>query len=130
MHSTTLRRAAGTVAGLLVLCALIVRRVAEPPDPVPASAPPTEFSAERAFAHVREIAQRPHPIGTGDNARVRDYVLGRLRALGLNPQVQDATGVSTRYAEAGYVHNILARVPGRTPGGQAVVLMAHYDGVA
>jgi len=129
MHSAT-RRAVGTAAGLLVLCALLVRRAAEPPDPVPASAPATEFSAERAFTHVREIAQRPHPVGSPDNARVRDYLLARLRALGLEPQVQEATGVGTRYAVAGYVRNILARVPGRTPGGQAVVLMAHYDGVA
>jgi hypothetical protein len=130
MHSTTPRRAVGTAAALLVLCALIVRRVDEPPAPVPASAPPTEFSAERAFAHVREIAQRPHPIGSADNARVRDYIVGRLRALGLEPQVQEATGVGTRYGVAGHVRNILARVPGRTPGGLAVVLMAHYDGVA
>ncbi|HEX5075213.1 MAG TPA: M28 family peptidase [Gemmatimonadaceae bacterium] len=130
MNSTTPRRAAGTVAGLLVLCALVVRRADRPPDPVPASAPPTEFSAERAFAHVREIAQRPHPTGSADNARVRDYVLGQLHALGLEPQVQEATGVSTRYPVAGHIRNILARVPGRTPGGQAVVLMAHYDGVA
>ncbi len=130
MQSTTPRRAVGTVAGLLVLCALLVRRAAEPPDPLPTNAPATEFSAERAFAHVREIAQRPHPLGSPDNARVRDYVVGQLRSLGLEPQVQGATGVGTRYAEAGYVRNILARVPGRTPGGQAVVLMAHYDGVA
>jgi hypothetical protein len=130
MHSTTPRRVVGTVAGLLVLCTLLVRRAAEPPNPLPATAAPTEFSAERAFAHVREIAQRPHPVGSADNARVRDYVLGRLRALGLEPQVQEATGVGTRYPEAGYVRNILARVPGRRLGGQAVVLMAHYDGVA
>jgi peptidase M28-like protein len=130
MHSATPRRAVGTAVGLLVLCALIVRRVDEPPDSVPASAPPTEFSAERAFAHVREIAQRPHPTGSADNARVRDYIMGRLRAFGLEPQVQEATGVGTRYPVAGQVRNILARVPGRTPGGLAVVLMAHYDGVA
>jgi len=129
MHSTTPRRAIYTVAGLLVLCALIVRHVREPPDPVPASAPPTEFSAERAFAHVREIAQRPHPTGSADNARVRDYVLRQLHALGLEPQVQEATGVGTRYPVAGHIRNILARLPGRTPGGLAVVLMAHYDGV-
>ena len=129
MLSTTPRRAAGTIAGLLVLWALLVRRASDPPDPVPASAPPTEFSAERAFAHVREIAQRPHPTGSADNARVRDYVLGQLHAFGLEPQVQEATGIGTRYPVAGHIRNILARVPGRTPGGQAVVLMAHYDGV-
>jgi len=130
MHSTTPRRVAGTIAGLIVLCALVVRHVSEPPDPVPATAPPTEFSAERAFTHVREIAQRPHPTGSADNARVRDYVFRQLHALGLEPQVQEATGVGTRYPVAGHVRNVLARVPGRTPGGPAVVLMAHYDGVA
>ena len=130
MHSTTPRRAAGTVAGLLVLCALIVRRADEPPAPVPASAPATAFSAERAFAHVREIAQRPHPAGSADNARVRDYVVRQLHAMGLEPQIQEATGIGTRYPVAGHIRNILARIPGRTPGGQAVVLMAHYDGVA
>ncbi len=130
MHSTTPRRAVLTVVALTVLCALIVRRAAEPPAPVPASAAATEFSADRALVHVREIAQRPHPVGSADNARVRDYIVKQLRTLGLDPQVQDATGVGTRYPEAGYVRNILARLPGRTPGGPSVVLMAHYDGVA
>jgi hypothetical protein len=55
--------------------------------------------------------------------------MDQLRALGLEPQLQDATGVGTRYAVAGKVQNILARMPGKTPGGQAVVLMSHYDGV-
>ena len=51
--------------------------------PVPASAPPSEFSAERAMAHVEQIAQRPHPVGSADHARVRDYLVGALGALGL-----------------------------------------------
>jgi hypothetical protein len=101
-----------------------------PPAPVAATAPATEFSAERALGHVREIAQRPHPAGSADNARVREYLLAQLRTLGLDPQVQEATGVGTRYPEAGRVRNVLARLPGRVPGGAAVVLMAHYDGVA
>jgi hypothetical protein len=109
---------------------LLVRYASVPPAVVPASAPATEFSAERALAHVRAIAQRPHAIGSPDNTRVREYVIGQLRSLGLEPQVQEATGVGTRYPEVGYVRNVLARLPGRTPGGQAVVLMAHYDGVA
>ena len=113
-----------------MLCVLLVRYASVLPAVVPASAPATEFSAERALAHVRAIAQRPHPIGSADNARVREYVIAQIRLLGLEPQVQEATGVGTRYPEAGYVRNVLARLPGRTPGGQAVVLMSHYDGVA
>lgn len=130
MHSTSLARASVTIVALFVLCAALVRYASEPPVPVPASASATEFSAERALTHVRAIAQRPHPAGSADNARVREYILGQLRAEGLDPQVQEATGVGTRYPESGSVRNILARLPGRTPGGPAVVLMAHYDGVA
>src|SRR5262245_42239880 len=107
MHSTSALRASVTVLVLCVLCALLVRDAAEPPAPVSASAPLTEFSAERALAHVREIAQRPHPAGSADNARVRDYVVAQLRALGLEPQVQEATGVGTRYPESGFVRNVL-----------------------
>ncbi|HUQ84279.1 MAG TPA: M28 family peptidase [Gemmatimonadaceae bacterium] len=130
MATTSARRAVVTTLALLVLCGLLVRDAARPPAPLPASAPSTEFSAERALAHVREIAQRPHPIGSPDNVRVREYVLAQLRALGLEPEVQATTGVGTRYPEAGRVVNVMTRLPGKTPGGLAVVLMAHYDGVA
>ncbi len=58
------------------------------PDPAPASAPPTEFSSERALEHVRAIAQEPHPMGSPENAAVRDYLVKELRALGLKPEVQ------------------------------------------
>src|SRR5207247_5101856 len=43
-----------------------------PPAPVAASAPPTEFSAERATVYLDNFAWRPHPIGTGEHDRVRD----------------------------------------------------------
>ena len=129
MPTTPLRRAVYTIAAVVALCAVLVREASQPPRPVSATAPATEFSAERALEHVKQIAQRPHPIGSADNARVRDYVMGQLRTLGLDPQLQEATGVGTRYAVAGRVQNILARMPGRTPGGPAVILMAHYDGV-
>ena len=130
MATTSFRRAALTTVALLALCAVLVRGASRPPSPVPASAPATEFSAARALVHLREIAQRPHPIGSPDNARVREYVLAQLRALGLDAQVQEATGVGTRYPDAGRVRNVMARLPGKTPGGLAVVLMSHYDGVA
>ena len=79
--------------------------------------------------HVVAIAQRPHPIGSAEHDRVRDYLVAQLSNLGLDPQIQNATGVGTRYADAGRVQNILARMPGGQSGGPAVLLVAHYDSV-
>jgi hypothetical protein len=119
----------GVGIGLLILCAISIVRVARPPSPVEATAPDTVFSAMRAMKHVAQIAQRPHPIGTVDHDRVRDYIVGQLSALGLSPQIQQTTAIGTRYQEAGRVQNILARLPGTNPNGKAVLLMVHYDGV-
>lgn len=118
-----------TALALLLICALSVVRVARPPRPVPATAPDTVFSAERAMKDVEEIAQRPHPMGTADHDRVRDYIVARLAALGLKPEIQQTTAIGTRYQDAGQVQNILARLPGSAPGGKAVLVVAHYDGV-
>ncbi len=79
--------------------------------------------------HVEQIAQRPHPMGSADHDRVRDYILGQLSALGLSPQVQQTTAIGTRYREAGRVQNIIARLPGADASRKAVLIMAHYDGV-
>ena len=119
----------GVALGLLFLCAISILRVAQPARAVPATAPDTAFSAERAMRHVEQIAQRPHPMGTADHNRVRDYIVGQLSALGLHPQIQQATAIGTRYRQAGRVQNILARLPGSDPNGKAVLVMAHYDGV-
>jgi hypothetical protein len=115
--------------GLLVLFAISILRIARPPSPVPSTAPDTVFSAERAMKHVEQIAQRPHPMGSPDHRRVRDYVVGQLSALALSPQIQEATAIGTRYAQAGRVQNVLARLPGSDSLGKAVLLMVHYDGV-
>ncbi len=69
-------------------------------------------------------------MGTADHDRVRDYIVGQLTALGLQPQIQHTTAIGTRYQQAGRVQNILARVPGRDSSSKAAVLvMVHYDGV-
>lgn len=79
--------------------------------------------------HVRAIAARPHPLGSAEHRRVADYIMGELATMGLAPQVQEATAIGTRYAVAGRVRNVVVRVAGTRPGGPAVLLMAHYDGV-
>ncbi len=78
---------------------------------------------------VEAIAVRPHAMGMADHDRVRDYIMGRLVALGLKPQLQTTTAVGTRYQEAGRVQNILAWMPGASATGKAVLLVVHYDGV-
>src|SRR5919112_1946883 len=102
----------------------------EPPEPLPASTPANEFSAERAFSDVEQIAERPHPVGSAANAEVRDYLVDRLAALGLHPTVQEATSARTKEGTASIarVHNIHAQIEGRNPTGH-VLLVAHYDSV-
>jgi hypothetical protein len=120
---------AGTALALALIVASAVRYANRVPKPVPASAPKTEFSAERAMAHVRRMAQVPHPSGTYAHARVSSYVLDELVKLGTEPHIQEVTGVGTRFAVAGHVRNVVARLRGTNRGGKAVMLVSHYDGV-
>ena len=104
------------------------------PAVIPASAPATDFSAERAMEHLKVIAREPHPTGSIANARVRDYLVEQLKQEGLEPQIQ-RTGVASLMEDfpgpygAGTVENILARLKGSNSTG-VVLLMAHYDSVA
>src|SRR5512136_1679492 len=84
---------------VLALCILggivyITMILISPPTPLPADAPATDFSAGRAMRDLEIIAREPHPMGVSPaHAAVRDYLLGEIRTLGLEPQVQDTLGV-------------------------------------
>lgn len=112
---------------LVVLVGLGLSSV-EPPAVLPETAPPTEFSAARALRHLRVIAAKPHPVGSLENQRVREYLLEQLSALGLEPQVQESIGFAAGGSVAATVYNILARKRGTTAG-PALALVAHYDSV-
>src|SRR4051794_24780390 len=103
-----------TALGLVLLAAFSILRMSRTPAPVPATAPETVFSSERALRHVTQIAQRPHPMGTEEHDRVRDYIVAQLKALGLETEIQTTTAISTRYQEAGRVQNIVAVLRGNT----------------
>ena len=100
------------------------------PDAVPADVSQNEFSAQRALAHVHTIARVPHPIGTIANAKVRQYLLDQLSALGLNPQIFTAVGINNDSWAliAGRTNDIVGRLSGTANSG-AILLMAHYDSV-
>ena len=125
-------------AGLMALCVLLLIAVGTirditPTAVSPAGAPDREFSARRAFAQIERFAVRPHPVGTAEHTRVRDYLVGELRRLGLRPEVQEAVGVAPRGelgepVTAGRVFNIVTVIPGTAPTGR-VFVAAHYDSV-
>jgi len=114
---------------LLLTCAgyHAVTTIHSPPAPIPASAPPAAFSAERAFVHVQECAQRPHPIGSEENARIRDYLVQTLQSYGYETALQEDYLFSGD-SNLRFPQNIYARLKGNNSTG-AVMLMAHYDSV-
>jgi hypothetical protein len=120
----------------LVAGALIAWQGERVPDPAPTSAPPAAFSAMRAMRDVEVIAARPHPLGSPENQAVRDYLVGRLRGLGLETSVRRGSAIHHRerrgdlLVEGATVENIIGVLPGRDRSLPAVALMAHYDSVA
>jgi len=132
-----LRRAALAIA--LVLTVLLGVRAAHPPAPLPVSAPPKVFSADRAMIDVRAIAVRPHPTGSADNARVRDYLARRLAGMGLHveqrhylidqPSLARLLQWSNGRDRPSELVDVLGVLPGRDPSLPALMLMAHYDTV-
>ncbi|RZA33807.1 MAG: M28 family peptidase [Lysobacteraceae bacterium] len=98
------------------------------------AAPP---ALDRMMQHVSVLAAQPRPIATAANAGARDYIIGQLRDMGLQPQVQTTTVQKSTIrfwggtdVTLGVVHNIVLRLPGSAPGGQrrpALLLAAHYD---
>jgi hypothetical protein len=117
-----------TALAIVVALSVIALRTAQPPTPVPLTAPDTAFSSARAMAHVRAIADEPHPVGTPAHARAREYVVASLRSLGLQTEVQTATALLQRgtRVRAATVRNVVARIPGTRSTG-AVALVSHYD---
>jgi hypothetical protein len=97
------------------------------PKPLPANAPEQEFSAARAMADVEKIAVRPHPVGSPEDAQVRDYLVQRMSALGLVPRVQTAEAISEKTHLPVSLGNIIGVLPGRDGAAPAVAVMAHYD---
>jgi hypothetical protein len=98
------------------------------PSPAPSTAPAADFSADRAMDQVRAIAQKPHPTGSAEHDRVRDYIEAELARQGLTPQLESghAELTSGRFHAAANVQNILARLPG-TANTRPIMLAAHYD---
>ena len=126
---------------LLVIAAAVFVTLNQtvPPDALPADAPATEFSAERAMEHIKVIASKARQVGTPGFENARDYVIGELTALGLSPEIQRTKGTVTAemLATTGRppdlpapspedVENVIVRIDG-AESPEAVLLVAHLD---
>ncbi|MCX6581038.1 MAG: M20/M25/M40 family metallo-hydrolase [Candidatus Aminicenantes bacterium] len=99
-----------------------------PPDAKGQDTPLSEFSAERAMKHVKEMCGLPHFIGTAEHQRVRDYIVNQTKKLGLITDIQAATALHTygRRLVAARVHNVIATLKG-THNTKALLIVGHYD---
>ncbi|PIB93920.1 M28 family metallopeptidase [Caulobacter sp. FWC2] len=104
------------------------------PAPIPASAPATAFSADRAMADVTTIAQKPHPTGSAEIAKVRDHLRERISELGLEVSIRSGEGFwaksdNGRTLIVAAVQNVIGVLPGKDPSLPAILVMSHYDSV-
>ncbi|WP_318783708.1 M28 family peptidase [Plantactinospora soyae] len=131
------RRRLAAVAALAVLLAVGAAALLGLRTPAPGTtgAPADEFSADRAYEHVRTVAAETHVAGSPAAERARIHIEATLRGLGLGPEVQDTVATEAGQLSGGAggatlarVRNVVARVPGTDPTGR-VFLVAHYDSV-
>ena len=124
----------GLVAGLSVLIL---------PSPVPTTADPTTFSAERAMASINRLADEPHSVLRREaHDRARNDVIGMFTDLGYTPTVhsdpmfdlsdpadkETFDMLSTEQQAAvkdAPAETIVVDVPGKSE--RTMALMAHYD---
>jgi hypothetical protein len=123
------------LAACIAIAGAIAWTASRTPAPRSATAAAAAFSAERAYADVAEIGSEPHPLGSAEHDRVRDYLAGRCRELGLEVRVgSDEAIAPTAYPTAvlvdgANVQDIVCTLRGRNRSRPALGLMAHYDTV-
>jgi hypothetical protein len=110
------------------LCMLVGWRL-RPPPPRSADSPREQFSAERAAEVLRRLTpdDEPHPTGTPAQNAVRARLLRELRALGLEPEEQQAVACSSEGTCAALT-NVVAVVRGLLDT-VSIGVLAHYDSV-
>jgi len=87
-----------------------------------------DFSLEKANEMLKVIAMEPHPSGSEQNEKVREYLVNYLRSLGMQVEVQKEAGISEGMEY--HLGNIIAKTSNTSKDGLNILLSAHYDSVA
>ena len=119
--------------GLLFLALMGAGYVIQP-EPVRTVNAPDAFDANSAFARIERVLspEEPHPMDTEASDRVRERLLGEIRALGFTPEVREQFAClpfpEAPAALCGRVRNVVFSVgPSEGP---AILAATHYDSVA
>ena len=122
--------------GFAALAWLALRPIPAP-EHASVSAPAAVFAGARAEGDMRLLALAARSGAVDARAIAREHIILRLRAMGLEPEVQSATAAAvTRLAtgesqvQTGLVHNIVVRKEGAAfdrAKRPALLVAAHYD---
>jgi hypothetical protein len=85
----------------------------------------SEFSTQRALQKVKEIAQKPHYVGSKNHEEVVRYLQQELKKLGLESIIQEGFTM-TEKGTLVKSKNILAKIKGSNSS-KALLLLSHYD---
>lgn len=137
---------APVAALLLAGCGFLERTSAAPPAAAAraaASEPAEAFSSERAWAHLRALAELgPRPSGSAASQAALEYIRSRLESLGLEIEDVELAGRSliatneeaeasaagdpaAAESDAVMVRHLVGRIPSESP--DSIILIAHYD---
>ncbi|TAF35164.1 MAG: M20/M25/M40 family metallo-hydrolase [Cytophagales bacterium] len=113
-----------------------LRAVRAPAD-VFEAAETSDFQYQKALTHLQTICKEPHPMGSSEHLKVREYMLSYLKSLGVEVEVQALPLVEKmKYSksEAAVLHvfkthNIVVRLRGTDKNAKAILVAAHYDSV-
>ncbi|MBF0662108.1 MAG: peptidase M28, partial [Rhodococcus sp.] len=116
-HAPSLPRGVSLLALVSILLAgLAAAILPSSPTPADSAAPADVFSAERAAAHIDEVASTPRVPGTPDHTAARDYLVSALEELGWRTSVQSGVGWTTGgdppVQRGTRVGNVIAMIPG------------------
>jgi hypothetical protein len=120
------------VAGLLL--GMAATRWLTLPPPLRAENGSGQFDAQRAKARLARIlgTEAPHPADSAPSDPVRDRLVAELRAMGLQPRVDDRFACNNLFKQRGVscarVRNVLVTI-GPANGAKHLLVNSHYDSV-
>ncbi|MGO2294862.1 MAG: M20/M25/M40 family metallo-hydrolase [Psychroflexus halocasei] len=84
------------------------------------------FSIEKAKNHVREIAKKPHFVGSDEHSKVRNYILNELYNLDISTHTQQGVSLN-KDAVFTIPENIVAHISGTGQAQKSLLILSHYD---